>query len=112
VKLKRFAVVISQLPPGEVESLRLDLTRAAISASRRGDGRTITIESRSNTVFSVEDVLDVIASWIEKRPERLGTASITVQRAASEDRRLRRFRGIPLLVPHRRYAAPSSIRTP
>ena len=87
--------MVSRLSPGEVESLRLDLTRAAIAVSRFGDGHTIMVDSRSNAVFSAEEVLDVLAGWIEKRPVRRATATINVQRTAVGARLLRRF-----LTPH------------
>ena len=111
MKRHAFEVVVSGLPPGEAESLRLEFARAAIRVARRGNGGAIVIESRSNAVFSSDDVLDVLASWIEKKPERFVASSFSVQRAACRASALRRLRRSPLLATFR-GAPPAPIGTP
>ena len=40
------------------------------------------VASRRNAVFSVDDVLEVLAEWIEKRPARFATITVEVRRAS------------------------------
>jgi phosphomannomutase len=91
VRHEAFEVAISGLSSGEVESLRRDLARAAIRIKRRGDGDRLVVESRRNAVFSADDVLDVLANWIEKKPERLAAASVSVRRATRRNAVSRRM---------------------
>lgn len=79
MKPQRFEVVVSGLASGEAGSLELELSRAAVRTTRRDGGTSVVIGSRRNAVFSVDDVLEVLAEWVERRPARLATTSIEVR---------------------------------
>src|SRR6478735_4237131 len=82
----RFELILSALEPEDADSLERQLRRAAIRMSRRrcADG-SVTVASRRNGVFSADDVLEVVAEWIEQRPDRMARASIVVRRSPSND---------------------------
>jgi len=82
MKPEQFEVVVSELAPDEADSLERDFSRAALRAGRRGGGTSIVVASRRNAVFSVDDVLEVLAEWIEKRPARFATITVEVRRAS------------------------------
>jgi hypothetical protein len=79
MKADRFEVVVSTSRADDADSLEEQLRRAAIRVDRGGGvGALITVDSRHNGVYTAEDVLEVVAEWLEQRPDRIGRTSIAV----------------------------------
>lgn len=84
MQVDEFEVVISAIRPEDSYSLEEELERAAVRVrARRCLREPVVIDSRQNGVFSAEDVLEVVAEWISRRPGRAASTSIAVRRSPS-----------------------------
>jgi hypothetical protein len=76
---RRFVATVAGLGPADVAALTHDLRRAAVSAYARPAQGTVTVSSRRNACFGVEDVLDVIAEWFERELDRRDSVQVVLE---------------------------------
>jgi hypothetical protein len=95
MKTGGYSVKVDGSAPHVAASLVAELRRAAIDADVRGAGRSVAIEARKNRMFSLDDVLEVVAEWLERNPADREVAHFTV---TGPDRETSLSREIPARV--------------